>query len=186
MTRVVAGSAGGRRLVVPPGRATRPTSDRAREGLFSALEALRGPLTGARVLDLYAGTGAVGIEALSRGAAHVCFVESDETAVAVIRRNLDVLGLAGAVVRHQRIEKFVTTTPDGPAYGICFADPPYAEDAGHVVTNLLAITEHWLSHDAVVVVERSSRDPEWTWPVGLSAVRSRKYGDATLWYGRRS
>jgi 16S rRNA (guanine966-N2)-methyltransferase len=186
MTRVVAGSAGGRRLVVPRGRATRPTSDRAREGLFSALEAMRGPLHGARFLDLYAGTGAVGIEALSRGAAHVCFVESDDVAVGVIRRNLGALALDGGIVRHQRVERFASTAADGPGYEICFADPPYADDATRLATTLAGVIEQWLSPDAVVVVERPSREADWTWPSGLSPVRSRKYGDTTLWYGRRS
>jgi 16S rRNA (guanine966-N2)-methyltransferase len=138
------------------------------------------------MLDLYAGTGAVGIEALSRGAAYVCFVESDDVAVGVIRANLAALDLAQGEVRPQRVEKVVSAAPTGAAYDICFADPPYSEDASGLASNLAALTEEWLRDDAVVVVERSSRDPEWVWPAGLSPVRSRRYGEATLWYGRRS
>src|SRR3984893_4174768 len=96
MTRIVAGVAGGRRLSVPAGRSTRPTADRAREGLFATILALLGPLDGAPVVDLYAGSGAVGLEALSRGAADVLLVESDARAARVIRRNIDTVGLPGA------------------------------------------------------------------------------------------
>ncbi|MGG7611790.1 RsmD family RNA methyltransferase, partial [Streptomyces sp. ZG43] len=100
MTRVIAGTAGGRRLAVPPGTGTRPTSDRAREGLFSTWQSLHGgPLDGTRVLDLYGGSGAVGLEALSRGAAHALIVEADARAVRTIRDNVRSLGLPGAEVR---------------------------------------------------------------------------------------
>ncbi len=101
MTRVIAGAARGRRLAVPAGRLTRPTSDRAREGLFSTLAAVCGSLDGARVLDLYAGSGAVGLEALSRGAARVLFVEADARAARVIRGNIEAVGLAGRPVGHR-------------------------------------------------------------------------------------
>src|SRR3954467_13946437 len=180
MTGVVAGRAGGRRLVVPRGRLTRPTSDRAREGLFSSLESLRGPLSGARFLDLYAGSGAVGIEALSRGAAHVCFVESDDVAIGVVRANLGALALTGGEVRHTRVERLAGSAPEGPGYDICFADPPYALDAATLATNLVAVADTWLAAGAVVVVERSSRGADWEWPEGLSGVRSRRYGDTVL------
>jgi 16S rRNA (guanine966-N2)-methyltransferase len=185
MTRVVAGSVGGRRLVVPRGRATRPTSDRAREGLFSALESMCGPLDGLHMLDLYAGSGAVGIEGLSRGAHAVCFVESDDVACGVIRANLAALGVAGGVVRNQRVETFIAGWTGGPAYDICFLDPPYAESTDRVGANLATLARSALNSDAVVVVERASKD-EWTWPPAISAVRSRRYGDTTLWYGRTS
>src|SRR5437764_10851454 len=161
MTRVVAGRAGGRRLVVPRGRLTRPTSDRAREGLFSTLESMRGTLAGARFLDLYAGTGAVGIEALSRGAAHVCFVESDDTAAAAIRANLKALGQAKGVVRQERVERFVAGDPQEPAYDVVFADPPYAEEASRVAANLGALVDDWLVAEAIAVVERATREPDW-------------------------
>jgi 16S rRNA (guanine966-N2)-methyltransferase len=186
MTRVVAGSAGGRRLVVPRGQHIRPTSDRAREGLFSTLESLRGPLDGARFLDLYAGTGAVGIEALSRGGSHVLFVESDDVAVGVVRANLGALGLSGGEVRHMRVERLALTDPEPPPYDICFADPPYATEAATLAATLATIAGGWLAPNAVVVVERASRDLEWQWPEGLSGDRSRRYGDAMLWYGHKS
>jgi 16S rRNA (guanine966-N2)-methyltransferase len=186
MTRVIAGSAGGRRLVVPRGRATRPTSDRAREGLFSSVASLRGPLAGVRFLDLYAGTGAVGIEALSRGAAHVCFVESDDVAAGVIRANLAALQLAGGVVRQERVERFVSALADESPYDLVFADPPYAEAAAHLAATISALAEQSLAPGAVIVVERAAKDPDWTWPEGISALQSRRYGDTTLWYGHKS
>jgi 16S rRNA (guanine966-N2)-methyltransferase len=186
MTRIVSGTVGGRRLTVPPGEGTRPTSERAREALFSTLEAIRGPLVGARVLDLYAGSGAVGLEALSRGAAAALLVEADTRAVRVIEANIAALGLTGADVVADRVQRFVTRAPDGAAYDICFADPPYAEDTGRLVGVLCALADGFLSDDAVVVIERATRDPEWLWPRGFSPVRSRRYGEATLWYGRRS
>src|SRR4051794_31328976 len=161
VTRVIAGSAGGRRLVVPRGRATRPTSDRAREGLFSSLEALRGPLDGARVLDLYAGTGAVGIEALSRGAARVCFVEHNDVAAGVIRANLAALQLGGGAVRQERVERFVATATAEPAYDVAFADPPYAEAAAGLAATIAAIAERLLAPGAIVVVERAAKDQDW-------------------------
>ncbi len=114
MTRVIAGTAGGRRLSVPAGRDTRPTSDRAREGLFATVQAIRGPLTGASVLDLYAGSGAVGLEALSRGAARALLVEADPRAVRVIRANIAALGLAGAQVIAGRVEPVLARGPAGP------------------------------------------------------------------------
>jgi 16S rRNA (guanine966-N2)-methyltransferase len=182
----VAGAVGGRRLIAPRGRSTRPTSERAREGLFSALESLRGPLTGVRFLDLYAGTGAVGIEALSRGAAQATFVESDPTAVEVIRKNLAALDLAGGLVRLDRVERVASGAPDVP-YDVVFADPPYSEETGRVSANLVALaTNGWLSDAAMVVVERATRDPAWTWPAPIEALRSRRYGEATLWYGHKS
>lgn len=189
MTRIIAGVARGRRLVVPTGAATRPTADRAREALFSSLESLRGPLLGARVLDLYAGTGAVGLEALSRGAALVTLVESSPLVAAALRRNIAVVGLPGAVVLVAPVEALVAASPSGTAaagpHDVVFLDPPYAlaaERVREVVTSLRA--NRWLSLDGVVVVERASRDATWIWPDGVLAERSRPYGEATLWYGR--
>jgi 16S rRNA (guanine966-N2)-methyltransferase len=187
--RIVGGAAGGRRIAVPPGRGTRPTSDRTREALFSALEALT-DLDGAHVLDLYAGSGAVGLEAASRGAAHVFCVESDRGALGVLRRNVADLGLPGVQVATGPVERFAAAVPPAtasPPYHLVFADPPYAlpaETLAGVLTDLDA--RGWLADDAVVVVERSTRDPEWVWPTPLVAERARRYGEATLWYGRRS
>src|ERR1700758_1194625 len=111
MTRVIAGTAGGRRLAVPPGMSTRPTSDRAREGLFASVLSELGSLDDKRVLDLYAGSGAVGLEALSRGAAHVLLVESDPRAARVIRDNVEAIGLPGAEVLTDRAERVLCRGP---------------------------------------------------------------------------
>lgn len=114
MTRVIAGEAGGRRLAVPPGTTTRPTSDRAREGLFSSLLSELGALDGKRVLDLYAGSGAIGLEALSRGAESVLLVESDPRAAAVIKANVAAVGLPGATVTVDRVERLLARPPAPP------------------------------------------------------------------------
>ncbi|HVE63210.1 MAG TPA: 16S rRNA (guanine(966)-N(2))-methyltransferase RsmD [Mycobacteriales bacterium] len=177
--RIVAGIARGRRLSVPEGSATRPTSDRAREAMFSTLESMRGPLHGARVLDLYAGTGAVGLEALSRGAAHVVLVEDDATTLEVLRDNVRAVGLAGAAVRGEPVERVLAESPDAP-YDVVFADPPYTD----TVDGVLEAALRWLAPSAVVVVERSSSDAPLVWPDGVVAVKDRRYGAATLWYGR--
>lgn len=185
MTRVIAGTAGGRRLAVPPGARTRPTSDRTREALFSAVESMRGALQGARVLDLYAGSGAVGLEALSRGAAAALLVEADARALRTLRANVRALGLLGARVAAEKVERALAGPPDGPAYDVVFADPPYALADAVVETVLRALVDQgWLATDAVVVVERASRSEPLRWPAGLLGVRERRYGEGTLWYGR--
>ncbi|MEU0841213.1 16S rRNA (guanine(966)-N(2))-methyltransferase RsmD [Streptomyces sp. NPDC005962] len=186
MTRVIAGAAGGRRLAVPPGNGTRPTSDRAREGLFSTWESLLGSLSGARVLDLYGGSGAVGLEALSRGAAHVLLVESDARAARTIRENVRVLGLPGAELRTAKAEAAVGGPPPatGP-YDVVFLDPPYAVTDDDLREILLTLRgKGWLAPDVLVTVERSTRGGEFGWPAGFEGLRSRRYGEGTLWYGR--
>ena len=183
MTRVIAGSARGRRLQVPSGEGTRPTSDRAREALFSTLESLVGAWAGRRVLDLYAGSGAVGLEAISRGAAHALLVEADARAVRTVAANVATVGLPGAEVRHGRVERMAAAGVPPPAYDVVFADPPYDlpdDDLRAVLVDLRAA----LVDGAVVAVERSTRGGPWTWPAGFEPVRSRRYGEATLWYGR--
>ena len=181
MTRIVAGVAGGRRLHVPPSR-TRPTSDRVREALFSALVHDPG-LDGAAVLDLCAGSGALGLEALSRGATHALFVESDRRAAAVLRRNIDALGLPGAVVRTAPAAS-VLAEPASRAYDVVLVDPPYevpdAEVAGWLAD---AAANGWLAADATVVVERSSRGGAFAWPEPLVGVRERRYGETALHFG---
>jgi 16S rRNA (guanine966-N2)-methyltransferase len=179
----VAGSAGGRRLVVPAGSATRPTADRTREALFSSLVSLRGSLVGVAFLDLYAGSGAVGLEAASRGAGRVVLVERAAGALRALRANVEALALPGVEVRAQPVERVLAAVPDQP-YDVVFCDPPYAHPVAWVLDVLAA--PGWLATDGVVVVERSSRDPELVWPDGLEPVRSRDYGEGTLWYGRRS
>ncbi|MFD3512178.1 16S rRNA (guanine(966)-N(2))-methyltransferase RsmD [Streptomyces sp. NPDC058657] len=185
MTRVIAGTAGGRRLAVPPGNSTRPTSDRAREGLFSTWEALLGTLEGIRIADLYAGSGAVGLEALSRGGTHALLVEADAKAVRTIRDNVRTLGLPGAEVRAARAEQVVTTAAPAEPYDIVFLDPPYAvtdDDLREILLTLLA--QGWLADDAIATVERGTRGGEFNWPTGFEPLRARRYGEGTLWYGR--
>ncbi|MGP3926212.1 16S rRNA (guanine(966)-N(2))-methyltransferase RsmD [Streptomyces sp. 8N616] len=185
MTRVIAGAAGGRRLAVPPGTGTRPTSDRAREGLFSTWESLLGTLHGTRVLDLYGGSGAVGLEALSRGAAHVLLVEADTRAARVIRENVRVIGLPGAEVRAGKAEQFLSGPAPEVPYDVVFLDPPYAVTDDDLREILLTLrTEGWLAGDALATVERSTRGGEFRWPAGFEGLRARRYGEGTLWYGR--
>ncbi|HWA68109.1 MAG TPA: 16S rRNA (guanine(966)-N(2))-methyltransferase RsmD [Mycobacteriales bacterium] len=182
MTRLIAGAAGGRRLATPTGRGTRPTSDRVREGLFSALEALRGGLAGAAFLDLYAGSGAVGLEAASRGATRVVMVERDPSALKVIRSNAEGLQVSGVTVVGAAVTKFLAGPPS--PYDIVFLDPPYADPVDATLAALAG--GGWLSEGALVCVERATREAGVTWPDGLDALRSRRYGDTTLCYGRAS
>ncbi|MFE5808839.1 16S rRNA (guanine(966)-N(2))-methyltransferase RsmD [Streptomyces sp. NPDC056491] len=184
MTRVIAGSARGRRLAVPPGTGTRPTSDRMREGLFSTWESLHG-VEGARVLDLYGGSGAVGLESLSRGAAHTLLVEADAKAAKAIRDNIRTLGLPGAEFRAGKAEQIVAARAAGDPYDIVFLDPPYAADSADLQEILLTLRSNgWITDDALVTVERSTRSGAFPWPEGFEPLRSRKYGEGTLWYGR--
>jgi 16S rRNA (guanine966-N2)-methyltransferase len=186
VTRIIAGTAGGRRLAVPPGRGTRPTSDRAREGLFGTMTAVLGTLAGSAVLDLYAGSGAVGLEALSRGAGDVLLVEADPRAASVIRANAAGLGLPGARVALGRVEQVLARGPGGgPPRDVVFADPPYSTAAGEVTAVLMALlAPGWLAPGALVAVERATRSGPLSWPAGYAPDRARKYGEATLWYGR--
>lgn len=180
MTRIVAGTAGGRRLAVPV-RGTRPTSERVREALFNALESLV-DLDGLWVLDLYAGSGALGFEALSRGAAGVTFVESDRRVVEVLRRNASALGLPGSRVAPTTVAAWAAGGADR-RYDVVLADPPYAVDNAELAPVLAdLVAGGWLAEDAVLVVERAARDGEPPWPPGVTPIRSRRYGDtATHW-----
>lgn len=178
MTRIVAGSAGGRRLRVPPA-GTRPTSDRVREALFNLLAA-RMDFDGARVLDLYAGSGALGLEALSRGASHALLVESDRKAAAVIRGNIADLAVAGAELRAGTVTSVLATAP-AETYDLVLSDPPYAVDDAAIEADLQAlVTNKWLHEDALIVVERSARSPETDWPAPYSALKSRRYGETRI------
>ena len=181
MIRIVGGTAGGRLLSTPKGRNTRPTSDRAREGLFSSVESARS-LAGARVLDLYAGSGALGLEALSRGAAAVVLVEADRTVCGVLRANVAALRLPGAEVVAGRVADVVAQPARAP-FDVLLADPPYAIAAAEVAEVLAAAAANgWLAPQALVVLERATRDSEFGWPGGFEALRERKYGEATLWF----
>lgn len=153
--------------------------------MFSALEAMR-PIAGRRMLDLYAGSGAVGLEALSRGATAALLVESDRRALAVLRANAADLGLTVAEVAGARVAG-VLAQPAPEPFDLLFADPPYALPATELADALRAAAAGgWLAADAIVVIERSSRDPAWCWPPEFVAVRSRRYGEATLWYATHS
>lgn len=184
MTRVIAGTAGGRRLRAPAGAATRPTSDRVREALFSALESERGTLEGAAFLDVYAGSGAVGIEARSRGAARVVLVEAARPALDAIRANIATLALGEVEVLAGKADRVGRGQPPGGPFDVAFFDPPYRESDGALAGVVAAFADHgWLAAGALVVVERDRRSA-WTWPDSLAPLRSRGYGETVLWYGR--
>jgi 16S rRNA (guanine966-N2)-methyltransferase len=185
MTRIIAGAARGRRLAVPGGTRTRPTSDRAREGLFATVTAVHGPLTGAGVLDLYAGSGAMGLEALSRGAGRVVLVESDTAAARVIRANIAAVGLPGAQLVTGRVATVLGRGPlAGAPFDVVLADPPYAAPEQEITQMLTALRAGgWLASGALVAVERASRSGPVGWPAGYAPDRSRRYGEATFWYG---
>jgi 16S rRNA (guanine966-N2)-methyltransferase len=182
MTRIVAGTAGGRRLKVPAS-GVRPTGDRAREALFNSLGSLL-DLDGARVLDLYAGSGALGLEALSRGAAEVLFVESSPKVLPVLRANLAAVGLPGGRVVAGSVPTVVAEHPPA-AFDLVVADPPYSTPVEEVLGVLRGLVGgEWLAPGAVVVVERSSREAPFEWPTPLEPLRDRRYGEALLRYGR--
>ena len=186
MTRIIAGTAGGRTLRTPPGSGTRPTSDRVREAVFSALDA-RDAVHGARVLDLYAGSGALGLEAASRGAASVVLVESDRRAADVIATNARDLGLPAVRVVRTTVAAHLAPDPgpDGVA-DLMFVDPPYDLDDGALGAVLDRLRAGWLAPGGLVVVERSTRSPEPAWPDGISrATKPKKYGETTVWYATR-
>lgn len=183
MTRIVAGAARGRRLKVPGGSGTRPTPDRVREALFSSLESIFGSLNGLRVLDLFAGSGALGLEAVSRGAGYAMLVESDPNAVQAIRSNVAAVGLGEVDVRSASVRRLLAAPPDKP-FDLVLADPPYSMDSAEITDILTALATGWLAPDGIVVIERPSRGDPVRWPSGLVAVRDRRYGETTLWYGR--
>ena len=164
-----------------PANGTRPTTDRVRESLFNVLQA-RMDLGGIAVLDLYAGSGALGLEALSRGASSVMLVESDRRAAAVIESNIAALGAKGAVVRRTPVDKVVQST--GRPVDLVFADPPYEVSAGAVERVLAAlITQGWVRSGAVAVIERAANGPALAWPAGWEADDERRYGDTRLEFG---
>lgn len=168
-----------------PPRGTRPTTDRVREALFSVLTA-RMDLDGASVLDLYAGSGALGLEALSRGASTVLFVESDQRAAAVIGQNIAALGVSGATVRRGAVASVLAAGTDAVA-DLVFADPPYDVAAAEVTEMLAALTDRgWTAHGSVVVVERGASGPDLGWPAGWAAWQARRYGDTRLEMAERT
>lgn len=184
MTRIISGFAGSLTLFVPKS-GTRPTSDRVREAIFSALDA-RNALQGMRVLDLYAGSGALGLEAASRGARVVTLVENSFGAAAMCRKNQAALERSAPkgtelkiAVSSQPVQSFLASTKDG--FDVVFIDPPYDLSEGELAHNLSALAP-LVAPDALVVLERSSRSPEPTWGQFFSLDRRKDYGDTTLWY----
>ncbi|ETZ73917.1 RNA methyltransferase, RsmD family [Mycobacteroides abscessus MAB_030201_1075] len=151
-----------------------------REALFSMLEA-RLDFEGIAVLDLFAGSGALGLEALSRGAQHVTFVESNAAASRVISANIATVGLPGAVLRQCPVSTFLSMSPEG-AYDLVLADPPYSVSAEEVSALLSRLTDHWVTDEALVVLERDASGPEAVWPDGWE-LTSRRYGGTRLELG---
>ncbi|KAA1426313.1 16S rRNA (guanine(966)-N(2))-methyltransferase RsmD [Nocardioides antri] len=185
MTRIIGGDFGGRRIETPKGDGTRPTSDRVREALFSTLEAHFGVLDRIGVLDLYAGSGAIGLEASSRGASYVIAVEADRSTAQLIERNATTLGSIVEVVA-QPVATFLAQ-PAWAEVDLVFLDPPYPLSEPDLAEALgLLVVHRWLAEDALVVVERGSRSPAPTWPEGVVPLPGKKarkkYGETTLWY----
>lgn len=181
--RVVGGSLRGRRLAAPRSDAIRPTTDRAREALFNILEhAYPGSVGGARVLDLFAGSGALGIEALSRGASFCLFVEEDPAARALIRENVEALGLPGRTRIFRRDATRLGPVGTMQPFGLVFADPPYGKGLGERAVEC-ALAGGWLLPDALIVVEEAAATPFHP-PAGLVLLERRTYTAATLSFCR--
>ncbi|WP_395650294.1 16S rRNA (guanine(966)-N(2))-methyltransferase RsmD [Brevundimonas sp.] len=184
--RIVAGTLRGRSILAPEGQGTRPTSDRARQAVFNVLEhaAWAPGLSGIRVIDLFAGSGALGFEAMSRGATFGLFVETDEAARGVIRENADAYGLLGRVRVHRRSATDLGLRPgsDGEAFDLAFLDPPYGKGLGEQA--LAGLVEGgWLKPGAIVVFERGSGEPEIETP-GYERLDARDYGAARVLFLR--
>ena len=183
MTRVIAGQFKGRRLTVPD-TVTRPTSSRVREAVLSSVEHAVAGFTDLAVLDLFAGSGALGIEALSRGAESAVFVDNDGSAVSAIRANLAAVGVASATVVRAEVAVLLAASNPYGLFDVVFADPPYATDDEQINQLLAALVAGgWLACDALVVLERPAKSKP-TWPDGFTDVSKRSYGDTAVWYGR--
>ncbi len=190
MTRIIAGSRGGRRLTMPPGDQTRPTSSKVREALFSSLASWTGgssgpadvALKGWAFCDLFAGSGAVGLEAASRGAAPVMLVESSRRALRTIEQNVAAVDLE-VEIRRDTVQDLVRRQSPYP-FDIVFLDPPY-ELANGAIEAILRdlVANDWLTGEGLVVLERSSREPAPHWPDALSDTWEKKYGETVLYFG---
>ncbi len=186
--RIVAGTLRGRPLVAPKGHSTRPTADRTRQAVFNVLEhaAWAPDLEGARVIDLFAGSGAMGLEAISRGAAFALFIETDEAARAAIRANAASLGVTGQarIERRDATQLAPRAGGDGAPFQLAFLDPPYREDLADAALARLAEGD-WLAEDAIVVVERGGRSLPAV-PVGFERLSEREWGAAKVEFLARS
>jgi 16S rRNA (guanine966-N2)-methyltransferase len=171
--RIIAGSHRGTRIFAPPGRETRPTGDRVRESAFSLI----GPVDGADVLDLFAGSGALGLEALSRGAARAVFVESDRDACRTIERNLEKLRLRGTVLCQDALRALAAEAAAERRYDLVLADPPY-ELFSRLQTSLATYLPAILAEDGLAVVETAAREEPDLPPLGKRT--SRRYGSARV------
>ena len=183
--RIIAGLAKGRNLISPSG-ATRPTSDRAREALFSTLESEFGSINDLTVLDLYCGSGAVGAEALSRSAAVVYAVDNDEKATSVTRQNFALLenisGIGTTSVITSSVGKFLDKTSE-LKFDVVFLDPPYDLPNNEIEKTLSSLVKNgFLKSSAVIAIERDSKSKRLNWPLGLKELKERKYGAATIFY----
>src|SRR3989338_1398434 len=184
--RIVSGQYRGKAIVAPPGDATRPPSHRARQAVFNILEhaAWAPELHGARVIDMFAGSGALGLEALSRGAAFCLFVETDDAARGAIRENIDALGLFGATRIHRRDATDLGQRPAsaGEPFDLAFLDPPYRKGLGERALEGLA-SGGWLKPGAIVMFERASDEPDVS-PDGYETLDARDYGAARVQFLR--
>jgi 16S rRNA (guanine966-N2)-methyltransferase len=174
--RIVAGAAKGRRLVAPKGDEVRPTADRVKEALFSSLQP---QLPGSRVLDLYAGSGGLGLEALSRGAEQVTFVERANASLTALRRNIEAVGLPGTTVVSDDAARTLRGEVPGGPFDLVFADPPYRLPKAQLADLLADVVGH-LAPGGTVVVERAARDGAPPWPPELNPGDPRRYGDTAL------
>ena len=184
MTRIVGGTWGGRRLATPPGEITRPTSEKVRAALASSLSATGG-LVGARVLDLYAGSGALGLELVSRGASSAVFAERDRAALVALRQNVQTLGGDHLTVLAGDVGGVVARLAGAGPFDVVVADPPYdvgTDELLAVFTGLLAAGV--LAAHAELILERGRKSGEPQWPPPLEGLRARRYGDTLLCYGR--
>jgi 16S rRNA (guanine966-N2)-methyltransferase len=183
--RIIAGQAGGRRLSVPPGEGVRPTSDRVKESVFAALGP--GRLVGARVLDLYAGSGALGLEALSRGAAAALLVDRDAAAARAIRANIEALGFGDrAVLRVGAVGAVLAGASPEEPFDLALLDPPYDTPPADLEAVVRRLVEGaWLGDDATVVVERAAGSLPLHWPAGWGSTWERCYGDTLVLFAQR-
>lgn len=182
MSRIVSGLAGGLRLASVPGDNTRPTTDRVKEALFSRLEGY-GLTQGVRVLDLFGGSGALGFEALSRGAVHADFVDHYPKAITAIEKNSAAVAKAGGGSSrvHKMTARSYLNTYRGEPWDVVFVDPPYSVDNEELVELLTTLAQH-LADGAVIVVERAARTGEPVWPSTLEKFADKKYGETVLYY----